>query len=89
MSSFSGIPEHFWEGTVMQKAAIRRFMLTEKFVYDLDADEELKDYAKLTGVPLDQCIFDRPIFEFIKHGKELPCGHYYNEFREQWEKRKK
>lgn len=89
VTTFSGIPEHFWVGTTMQQAAARRFILTEKFVYDPEVDEKLKEYAQLTCVPLDKCVFDRSIYNFIKQGKELPRGSYYDDFKEQWKKRRK
>lgn len=89
VSTFSGIPEHFWVGTTMQQAAVRRFILTEKFVYDPEVDEELKEYAQLTGAQLNKCNFDRSIYNFIKQGKELPRGNYYDDFKEQWKKRRK
>lgn len=86
---FPGIPEHFWIGTAMQQAAIKRFIMTEKFLYDPNADNELKEYSSLIGVPLNECVFDRSKYEFIKSGKDLPRGNYYAQFKELWIRQKK
>jgi hypothetical protein len=84
------VPIEYWIGTKAQQYAVARSIkLRKPICYNPLEDEELKEYAELTGIPIDKCVFDQCIYDFIKYGKELPLGSYYSEFKEQWEKRRK
>lgn len=84
------IPINFWVGTEKQQQAIFRCKLNPKIAisYNPLEDEVLIEYANLLGIPVEDCIFDENIYNYIKYGKELPIVNTYLEFKEQWENKK-